>query len=140
MRLRLLFHTVQRGEYLGQIAELYSVTIDQILQANNIANPNTVYPGQDLQIWTSDLSVANVEEPEVATESETVEEPATDFATNAPAEAESGEQVVHTVARGEYLSSIARSYGIPWTTIAEAKQHYRPESRHPRHTACHSRG
>ena len=27
---------------------------------------------------------------------------------------------MHVVQRGEYLSGIARSYGVPWTTIAEA--------------------
>lgn len=101
-----VIHTVQRGQFLGQIAELYNVTIAEILAANNIANPNTVYPGQQLQIWAADISLS------------VVDEPATEFATNPPL-AET-QQVIHIVAQGEYLSAIARSYGIPWTTIAEA--------------------
>lgn len=106
-------HVVQRGEYIGQIAERYGITVDDILTANNIANANTVLAGQELQIWTSDLSVAST--PEV-TETET------DVAESVLPEPEPApqEQVTHIVQRGEYLSSIARSYGISWTAIAEA--------------------
>lgn len=107
-----VIHTVQPGQYLGQIAEIYGVTIEQILSANNIANPNSVYSGQQLQIWTSDISVAVVEEQEI------VDEPVTEAVVEEVALAT--EQVFHTVLQGEYLSAIARSYGIPWTTIAEA--------------------
>ena len=102
-------HIIQRGESLRQIAILYGVTVDQIISANNIANADTIFAGQQLQIWTSDLSVASAGDPELATASE----PET-----APVEV--AESVVHIVAPGEYLSGIARSYGIPWTTIAEA--------------------
>lgn len=107
-----VIHTVQRGEYLGQIAELYSVTVAEILSANNIPNANSIYAGQELQIWTNDISVA------VSTE-EQVENP-DDAEEVAEAEAETLEQVIHIVQRGEYLSLIARTYGVPWTTIAEA--------------------
>ncbi|MEM9951035.1 MAG: LysM peptidoglycan-binding domain-containing protein [Chloroflexota bacterium] len=108
-----IIHTVQSGEYIGQIAALYDLTIDDILSANNIADPDTVYAGQELQIWSSALSVAPT--PDV-TETETAEAEV--------AEAEAAptvqEQVIHIVQPGEYLSSIARSYGVPWTAIAEA--------------------
>lgn len=102
-----VIHTVQRGEYLGQIANIYSVTVAEILAANSIANANSIYPGQELQIWTDDISVA------VPTENDEPEEVV-------EAEASSIEQVIHIVQRDEYLSLIARTYGVPWTTIAEA--------------------
>lgn len=108
-----VLHTVQRGEYLGQIATVYGVTVADILSANNIANANSIYAGQELQIWTSDISVAvSAEEPAPEAVAESVEP--------VEAEASSTEQVIHIVAPGEYLSLIARTYGIPWTVIAEA--------------------
>jgi len=100
-------HIVQRGEYLGQIARLYNVAIDDILTANSIAAPDRIFPGQALQIWTDDISVALSDE-----------DPTTEIATSAPDET-SINDVVHIVQRGEYLSSIARSYGVSWTVIAE---------------------
>jgi LysM repeat protein len=58
-----ILHTVQRGEYLGQISEIYAVSIDQILAANNLTDPNTIYPGQELQIWADDISTVIEPEP-----------------------------------------------------------------------------
>lgn len=43
-------HTVQRGESLNAIARRYGVTIAAIVTANNIVNPNLIYPGQRLVI------------------------------------------------------------------------------------------
>lgn len=112
-------HVVQRGEYLGQIAALYDVTVDEILTANNITNADRVLAGTELQIWTTDISVAPEPTPvveETTNEAEAVvEAPADDVI----AETELVEDVVHTVAAGEYLSQIARQYGVPWTVIAE---------------------
>lgn len=100
-------HTVQRGEFLTQIARTYGVSVEQILAANNIANPNTIYPGQALQIWSDAVSEAQPAEnalPETSI-----------IPTPAPQEI-----VYHTVAPGEYLGLIARNYGVSWTSIAEA--------------------
>lgn len=100
-------HTVQRGESLTIIARRYNVTAQSILQANNIANANIIYPGQVLQIWTSDLSVAvNAETPQ-ETSAQAVPDAAPSY-------------TLHTVRQGEYLSQIARNYGVSWTSIAEA--------------------
>jgi len=43
-------HTVLRGETLRKIAEQYHVTIQAIVNANKIANPNLIRPGQILCI------------------------------------------------------------------------------------------
>jgi lipoprotein-anchoring transpeptidase ErfK/SrfK len=87
------------------------------LLANNIANANLVYPGQELQIWPADLSVVVTETaaPEVAPVEVVVEA--------APVET-----VSHTVLAGEHLSAIAQRYGVSWTTIAEANGIYDPNT------------
>jgi LysM repeat protein len=43
-------HTVQSGETLLAIARQYGVTIEDIVQANNLANPDTLSVGQELII------------------------------------------------------------------------------------------
>lgn len=43
-------HTVQAGEFLSTIAPLYGVTVDEILAANDISDPNVIFPGQELII------------------------------------------------------------------------------------------
>jgi LysM repeat protein len=45
-----LYHVVQSGETLRSIAERYEVSMDSIMQANGIANPNRIYVGQRLTI------------------------------------------------------------------------------------------
>jgi LysM repeat protein len=103
-------HTVQRGEYLSSIAQRYGVTVADILSANNITDPNRIFAGQVLQIWSDDVSV-EITEPVAAAPVETsAPEPAPAATTS----------TTHTVRPGEYLSLIARNYGVSWTTIAEA--------------------
>lgn len=43
-------YTVKRGDTLGGIARQFGTTIQALAAANNIANPNLIYPGQVLQI------------------------------------------------------------------------------------------
>ncbi len=43
-------HVVKNGEYLKAIAARYKVTVDAIVRANNLRNPNLIYPGQRLRI------------------------------------------------------------------------------------------
>ena len=46
-------YTVQAGDTLWGIAQKYGVTVQQLCQWNNIANPNLIYPGQVLVIYSS---------------------------------------------------------------------------------------
>jgi LysM repeat protein len=50
---QIVVHVVKRGETLGVIARLYGVTVEAIVQANNISNPSLIYPGQKLDIPVS---------------------------------------------------------------------------------------
>ncbi len=43
-------HIVQAGEGIYAIARKYGVTYESIVAANNLANPNLIYPGQELII------------------------------------------------------------------------------------------
>ena len=43
-------HVVQRGEYLSYIAGLYCTTIDELLDLNEIQNPNKIQPGDVLLV------------------------------------------------------------------------------------------
>ena len=43
-------HTVQVGESLSGIAERYNVTLEALIKANNLTNPNLVFSGQRLAI------------------------------------------------------------------------------------------
>ncbi|MBD3366714.1 MAG: LysM peptidoglycan-binding domain-containing protein [Candidatus Eisenbacteria bacterium] len=43
-------HTVQRGETLATIASQYGVTVQSIVQANGISDPNRIAVGQKLII------------------------------------------------------------------------------------------
>lgn len=43
-------HTIQAGETLWEIAERYGNTLNQILAANQISDPDVIYPGQQIII------------------------------------------------------------------------------------------
>lgn len=46
-------HVVQRGETLSQIAQQYGVPLEQLIAANpQIANPNVIYPDQQINLPT----------------------------------------------------------------------------------------
>ena len=45
-----IIYTVKRGDTLSKIAVMYGVTVNQIVDLNNIQNPNLIYPGQVLWI------------------------------------------------------------------------------------------
>ena len=45
-----IIYTVKRGDTLSQIANFYGVSVEQIVEINNIQNPNLIYPGEKLKI------------------------------------------------------------------------------------------
>jgi LysM repeat protein len=85
-----VIHTVKAGEGLYQIARDYNVSAQAIVDANNIANPNLIKPGQELVIPGAQV----------------------------PAGA-SGQRV-HTISSGETLSGIATQYGITMDALMQA--------------------
>lgn len=86
-------HVVQAGEVLSVIAEKYGITLEELVAANRIANPNLVSPGTELVI--PGLSAA---------------------------ELEAANQIIHIVQTGESLGSIAAQYGVTADAIIEANR------------------
>jgi LysM repeat protein len=48
--IEILTHTIENGDNLISIAEQYGVTVQAIVIANNLANPDLIYIGQTLSI------------------------------------------------------------------------------------------
>ncbi len=84
-------HVVQQGEVLSVIAENYGITVNELVAANGIADPNLVTPGTELII--PGLTAA---------------------------ELEAANQIVHIVQQGESLGSIATQYGVTTDALIEA--------------------
>lgn len=84
-------HVVRAGEVLSVIAETYGVSLDDLIAANRITDPNLVSPGTELVI--PGLTAA---------------------------ELEAANQIVHVVQAGESLGTIAARYGISADAIIEA--------------------
>ncbi len=75
---------MQRGNTLSQIASSYGVSVNHIVEMNNIQNPNLIYPGEKLRITESNNTNLN---PVI-------------------------QNNFYTVQSGDTLSSIARRYGV----------------------------
>lgn len=88
-------HVVQRGDTLYSIARRYGVTVQSLVQANGILNPNLIYVGQRLSIPGATAPAPTPTPP-----------PATG--------------VVHVVAPGETLTRIALRYGVTVYAIVSA--------------------
>lgn len=80
-------YTVQRGNTLSQIARTYGVSITSIVEANNIQNPNLIYPGQKLRITDSSSDTLRPMDQQ-------------------------NSRYRYVVRRGDTLSQIARLYGV----------------------------
>jgi LysM repeat protein len=99
-----IIHQVESGETLGAIAQLYDVSIDDIVAANNLVNPDALDIGDQLLI-----PIGGLDEP-AETEVDTGE---TDTG-----EEETGERT-HIVQAGDTLYSIGRTYGFTIDELAE---------------------
>ncbi len=88
-----IFYTVQNGNTLSEIANRYGTTVQELVQINNIANPNLIFPGQTLRILTN--STVN------------------------GTETRGTGSITYTVQRGDTLSQIASRYGVSISHIVE---------------------
>lgn len=105
------YHIVEAGQTLASIGRQYGVGWADLAAWNGITNPNQIFAGQRLVV--SNPSGAPLAQT-VAVAGPTIVE-----ATPAqqPAAAPSADRT-YTVQRGDNLSSIARQFGLTWTTIA----------------------
>jgi lysozyme len=99
-------HTVQKGEYLSQIAKLYGVSWKWLADINDLVNPSKIFPGQKICVALGDGSTGGV---------------CTKY---------------HTVKRGEYLVQIARLYGVSWRWLADINNLANPSRIYPGQVLC----
>ncbi len=98
-------YTVQRGDTLNGIARRYGLTVRDLVDANDIVNPNLIFPGQKIII--PGYSIPSPPEP-----------PAPAPPTSPPID----QFIVHNVVRGDTISAIAKRYGITVRQLIEANQ------------------
>lgn len=128
-------HVVQPGETLASIANLYGLTVQQLAQLNNIANPNHILRGQTLTVFAAPqplssetvdvVATAIAPEATVAAPIEVLVPTATTEIvqpTAQPTVAPTPATVTttHTVQHGETLASIAQRFGVTWPAIVQA--------------------
>ncbi|NDJ75901.1 MAG: LysM peptidoglycan-binding domain-containing protein [Chloroflexi bacterium] len=138
-----VYYTVQAGDNLSAIARAYGVLWTDIAVANGIADPNTIYRGQQLLIpgATAPGTAAVAPPVNVAPAANTV--PVTSDPVNVappvqdpvpvtnPVPATNTGTRTHTVQGGEHLAQIARAYNISWPTIARANNITDPNQIYP---------
>jgi LysM repeat protein len=100
-------YTVQRGDSLLRIAAGFGTTWQAIASANNLYNPNLIFPGQVLFIPTSCVPPPTVPPPTV-----------TPMPPAPPTPPIVG--TWYTVRPGDTLQTIAWQFGTTWQAIAQA--------------------
>lgn len=53
------YYTIKRGDTLSKIAQTYGVSLQSLINWNNIVNPNLIYPGQRLILYITSKSANN---------------------------------------------------------------------------------
>ena len=96
-------YVVKPGDTLRTIAATHGTTIGAIVRANNMTNPDVIYPGQRLKIPVSGGSA-----------------PAAAPAPTAAAKPTTGVSVYHVVKLGDTLDKVARAYGTSAAAIIAA--------------------
>jgi LysM repeat protein len=110
-------HVIQPGENLQSIANLYGMTVEQLIEINNITNPNLIHRGDQLTVWSNIPTGDPAASPaaEIIIEAPIQSEPVD----NIPVEPVAPAGTSYTVQPGETLAQIARRFGVNWTVIAE---------------------
>ncbi|MBI2845946.1 MAG: LysM peptidoglycan-binding domain-containing protein [Chloroflexi bacterium] len=138
-------HVVAVGDTLSAIARCYGTTVTALVQANHIANPNLIFPGQRLIIpppnadpATSQFYVVRPGDTlagiarkygtsvEALTQLNSLSNPSLIYVgqslilstSSSPPPAPTGEPVVHIVQRGETLYLIAQKYSSSVSALA----------------------
>ncbi|MBP7690045.1 MAG: LysM peptidoglycan-binding domain-containing protein [Thermoflexales bacterium] len=91
------YHQVQAGENLFRIGLQYGLTVEALMQANGLYNPNTVYAGQSLCIPGNTPAPAPNPQPSAC-------------------------NVHYTIKWGDTLSGIAARYGTTLTALMQANR------------------
>ena len=100
-----VFYTIQAGDTLSEIASRYGTTVQELVDINNLANPNLIYPGETLRVATN--------------------------STVHGSETRGTGSITYTVQRGNTLSQIANAYGVTVSHIVEMNNLQNPNLIYP---------
>ena len=100
-----VFYTVQVGDTLSEIASRYGTTVQELVDINNLANSNLIYPGESLRIATNSTVYGS--------------------------ETRGTGSITYTVQRGNTLSQIANAYGVSVSHIVEMNDIENPNLIYP---------
>ena len=102
-------YVVRDGDTLGQIAFIYNITVEDLMAANGLTNPDVLEVGQQLVI--PDPGFADTAVPPTTDDTTTAPPPAVDDTTN--------EEQIHIVQAGDNLYRIGLRYGFTIDQLAE---------------------
>ncbi|MFN2296627.1 MAG: LysM peptidoglycan-binding domain-containing protein [Candidatus Promineifilaceae bacterium] len=117
-------YIVKPGDSLSKIASRFGVTVQEIVDANHIEDPNVVVVGMELTIPDGEsAAVDNAQEP-AATEIPAAQaevSPAAEAATSITQETDAGSTIpgTYVVAAGDSLSKIAAMFGTVYKVLAD---------------------
>ena len=137
-----IIYTVQRGDTLNKIARRYKTTVNEIVQLNDIQNPNLIFTGQRLKIREMNneytryiikygdtltsiakrygttvneiVQLNNIQNPNVIYSGEELTLPL-----NEQSDVNDMKHTIYTVKYGDTLTIIARRYGTTIQNISE---------------------
>ena len=105
-------HSVEAGDYPAKIARQYGIPLDDLLKWNDLNSTSTLQIGQKLTLQAPQAATPAPAQPEKTGKKSGAAKPAS-------AGASGGDQIEHTVAKGENPSTIARKYGVTATELSK---------------------
>lgn len=100
-----IYYTVKNGDTLSEIALEYGTTVNEIVNINNISNPNLIYPGEVIRILKNSTVYGS--------------------------ETRQTGSITYTVKKGNTLSQIAFAYGVSVNHIVELNHIQNPNLIYP---------
>lgn len=97
-------HVVEQGQELGLIARVYGVSIDSIVEFNDLDNPNLLYIGQELIIPAAGVYYPSAEDA-----------PPAPLSTGKAIVVSTGQQRIYAYENGQLVHSHLTSTGLPAT-------------------------
>ncbi len=105
-------HLVEEGDLLGRIAQQYGISLDELIEANDIDPEDVLSIGQEIVIPVPTATT----DPAEPTAPTTPTEPPT----ATPSPSPTPEPLVHVVERGDLLGRLAQRYGVSVDELAAA--------------------
>ncbi len=107
-----VIHLVEEGDLLGRIAQQYAISLDELVEANDIDPDDVLSIGQELVIPVP-TATPDPAEPTAPTTP-------TAPPTATPSPSPTPEPLVHVVERGDLLGRLAQQYGVSVDELAAA--------------------